>query len=70
MLDTSVISDMIKDPMGKVANQLEIEGESSVCSSIIVASELKCSVAKNGSKELSLRVDPALSAIEIFPSGH
>lgn len=67
MLDTNVISDLIKDPMGKVARQLEIEGESSVCSSIIVASELRYGVAKSGSKELSLRVDAALSAIEILP---
>lgn len=67
MLDTNVISDLIKDPMGKVARQLEIEGESSVCSSIIVASELRYGVARSGSKELSLRVDAALSAIEILP---
>lgn len=67
MLDTNVISDLIKDPMGKVARQLEIEGESSVCSSIIVASELRYGVAKSGYKELSLRVDAALSAIEILP---
>jgi tRNA(fMet)-specific endonuclease VapC len=67
MLDTNVISDLIKDPMGKVARQLETEGESSVCSSIIVASELRYGVAKSGSKELALRVNAALSAIEILP---
>ncbi len=67
MLDTNVISDVIRDPMGKVARQLEFEGESSVCSSIIVASELRYGVAKSGSRELALRVDAALSAIEIFP---
>lgn len=67
MLDTNVISDLIKDPMGKVARQLETEGESSVCSSIIVASELRYGVANSGSNELSLRVDAALSAIDILP---
>ncbi len=67
MLDTNVISDLIRDPMGKVADRLELEGESSVCSSIIVASELRYGVAKSGSKELSLRVDAALSAIDILP---
>jgi len=69
MLDTNVISDVIRDPMGKVAKQLELEGESSVCSSIIVASELRYGVAKSGSAELTLRVDAALSAIEILPFG-
>ena len=67
MLDTNVISDLIRDPMGKVARHIEIEGESSVCSSIIVASELRYGVAKSGSRELALRVDAALSAIEILP---
>ena len=67
MLDTNVISDVIRDPTGKVARQLEFEGESSVCSSIIVASELRYGVAKSGSRELALRVDAALSAIEIHP---
>ena len=67
MLDTDVISELIKDPMGKVARLLETEGESSVCSSIIVASELRYVVAKSGSKELSLRVYAALSAIDILP---
>lgn len=66
LLDTNVISDVIRDPMGKVAGQLEFEGESSVCSSIIVASELRYGVAKSGSRELALRVDAALSAIEIL----
>ena len=67
MLDTNVIFDLICDPMGKVARQLELEGESSVCSSMIVASELRYGVAKSGSEELALRVDAVLSAIEILP---
>lgn len=67
MLDTNVISDVIKDPMGKVAKRIELEGESNICSSIIVASELRYGVFKSGSTELALRVDAALSAIEILP---
>ena len=67
MLDTNVISDVIRDPLGKVAKQLELEGESSVCTSIIVASELRYRVLKSGSTELALRVDAALSAIEVVP---
>ena len=67
MLDTNVISDVIKDPMGKVAKLLEQEGESNVCSSIIVASELRYGAFKSGAPQLALRVDAALSAIEILP---
>lgn len=67
MLDTNVISDIIRDPVGKVALRLELEGESSICSSIIVASELRYGVYKSASKGLALRVDTVLSAIEILP---
>ena len=67
MLDTNVISDVIRDPLGKVAKQLELEGESSVCTRIIVASELRYRVLKSGSTELASRVDAALSAIEVVP---
>ena len=67
MLDTKVISELIRNLMGKVARQLESEGESSVGCSIIVASELRYGVAKSGSAQLASRVDAALSAVEIFP---
>lgn len=69
MLDTNVISDLIKDPHGPVASRLECEGESSVCCSIVVAAELRDDVAKAGSAALAKRVDAALSAIEIMPLG-
>lgn len=69
MLDMNVISDLIKDPHGSVADRLECEGESSVCCSIVVAAELRYGAAKAGSAALAKRVDAALSAIEIMPLG-
>ena len=38
-----------------------------MCTSIIVASDLRYGVLKSGSTELALRVDAALSAIEVVP---
>lgn len=66
MLDTNVISDVIRDPNGRTAAQLEDVGETNACCSIIVAAELRYGVAKLGSKQLARRVETALSALAII----
>ncbi len=50
-----------------VSRQIEKEGGSSVCPSIIVAAEIKYGVARSGSKQLAIRVDAALCATEVLP---
>lgn len=67
MLDTNVISDVMREPNGTVAARLEAEGENSVCCSIVVASELRYGAAKAKSQQLEQRVEAALSAIEVLP---
>jgi tRNA(fMet)-specific endonuclease VapC len=67
MLDTNVISDLIRNPTGRVATRLEETGETNVCCSIIVAAELRFGVAKVGSEKLAKRVEVALSAIPVIP---
>ncbi len=42
-------------------------GEETVCTSIIVAAELRFGAVKSGSKKLADRVDLILSALEILP---
>ena len=41
LLDTNIISDLLRNPAGKVAQQVKRVGESKVCTSIIVAAELR-----------------------------
>ena len=67
MLDTNVISDVMREPNGKVAARLEAEGENSVCCSIVVACELRYGAAKARSLKLKERVEAALSAIDVLP---
>ena len=50
-----------------MASRIAEVGEDSVCTSIIVAAELRCGAEKSGSKQLSERVDLLLSALEILP---
>ncbi|MGK9231632.1 type II toxin-antitoxin system VapC family toxin [Inquilinus limosus] len=67
LLDTNIISDLIRNPKGKAAERIAIVGEDSICTSIIVAAELRYGCAKRGSKRLLKAVEDLLSEIEVLP---
>jgi tRNA(fMet)-specific endonuclease VapC len=66
LLDTNIVSDLIKRPSGPVARKIAERGEGSVCTSIIVAAELRYGAAKSGSEALAHRIELLLSAFEIL----
>jgi len=41
LLDTNIISDLIRNPQGKAAKRIARAGEDNICTSIIVAAELR-----------------------------
>jgi tRNA(fMet)-specific endonuclease VapC len=67
LLDTNIISDLARRPRGPVADRIAKVGENSVCTSIIVAAELRYGAEKPASKQISERVELLLSALEILP---
>jgi len=67
LLDTNILSDLVRQPQGTVAARIAAEGEETVCSSIVVAAELRFGAAKSGFKKLAERIDLILSALEILP---
>ena len=67
LLDTNTLSDLIRNPQGPVAQRISSAGESAVCTSIIVAAELRFGAKKSGSLKLAGRVDLILSALIILP---
>jgi tRNA(fMet)-specific endonuclease VapC len=67
ILDTNILSDLLKHPAGAVRERITVVGEEAVCTSIVVACELRYGAAKKGSPALSTRVDQLLSAIEVLP---
>jgi len=67
LLDTNILSDLIRNPCGRVMEQIERVGENAVCTSIIVAAELRYGAAKANSRRLAERIDLILSALEILP---
>lgn len=67
LLDTSVLSHLIRQPQGPVAEGIARVGEANVLTSVIVACELRYGAAKRGSKRLSKQVDAVLGALTIRP---
>lgn len=67
LLDTNILSDLVRNPQGVVATQITKAGEETVCTSIIVAAELRYGATKSNSAKLADRVDLILSALEILP---
>jgi tRNA(fMet)-specific endonuclease VapC len=67
MLDTNIISDLIRNPQGKAAKRIAKVGEDAICTSIIVAAELRYGCAKSGSKRLLGAVEELLGEIDVLP---
>jgi tRNA(fMet)-specific endonuclease VapC len=67
MLDTNIISDLIKNPHGKAAKRIAKVGEDAICTSIIVAAELRYGCAKSGSERLLKAVEDLLAEIAVLP---
>ena len=67
MLDTNIISDLIRNPQGKAARRIAKVGEKALCTSIIVAAELRYGSAKSGSTRLIRAVEGVLAEIEVLP---
>ena len=67
MLDTNIISDLIRNPHGKAAKRIAKVGEDSICTSIIVAAELRYGCAKSGSERLLKAVEDLLGEIAVLP---
>jgi tRNA(fMet)-specific endonuclease VapC len=67
MLDANIISDLIKNPQGRAAKRIANVGEDNICTSIIVAAELRYGCAKSGSKRLLKAVEDLLDEINVLP---
>ncbi len=67
LLDTNIVSDLIRNPQGKVTARIAKIGEEMVCTSIIVAAELRYGVAKRASARLAAQLESVFRGLEILP---
>ncbi len=67
LLDTNMLSAIIKQPTGEVAQHLLLLDASQVTTSIIVACELRFGAAKKNSLVLTQRVEQLLAIMTVYP---
>ena len=67
LLDANILSDLVRNPNGQVAQNIRRVGESQICTSIIVAAELRYGLEKKQSPKLMAQVTAVLDSIEIMP---
>lgn len=67
LLDTNIISDVIRSPDGPAARRIERVGPKEIFTSIVVAAELRYGCAKKGSSKLLTRVESILETIPVLP---
>lgn len=67
LLDTNILSDLVRNPKGAVASRIRRVGEGNVCTSIIVSSELRYGARKKGSTPLEKRVEALLGLMAVLP---
>lgn len=65
MLDTNIVSELIRNPAGRAAQRAKEAGDA-VCVSIIAAAELRYGCAKKGSRPLLRRVEQFLAVVPVL----
>ena len=67
MLDTNVVSNLVRRPAGEVAQRVAALAPGSFAISVIVAAELRYGAERRSSARLTKQLGAVLSAIEVLP---
>lgn len=67
LLDTNILSDLIRNPRGRVTERIRAVGQEQVCTSIIVAAELRYGAQKRTSPRLTAQLEAVLGALDVLP---
>ncbi len=66
LLDTNILSDLVRHPAGKIAQRIKAVGEERICTSVVVAAELRYGAYKKGSVRLTNQLEVILSGLDII----
>ena len=67
LLDTNILSHLVRQPQGVIAQRIARVGEDKICTSIIVACELRYGAARRAAGKLTRQVEAVLGAMEVLP---
>ena len=66
LLDTNIVSDLLRHPRGRVAQQIAAVGVQAITTSIVVACELRFGAVKSGASRLIQHLDLILQRLPIL----
>lgn len=69
LLDTEIVSHLVRHPQGRIAEHVRKVGEAQVCASIIAAAELRHGATKKGSQRLTAQLETVLGVLDVLPFG-
>lgn len=69
LLDTNIVSHAARNPRGELAARIAACADEQLCTSIIVAGELRYGLIKKGSQKLTASVEAVLNGLTIEPLG-
>ncbi len=67
LLDTNIVSDLVRNPQGPAARRLALVGDANVCTSIVVAAELRYGAIKKASPRLTDQLEAVLGVMDVLP---
>ena len=67
LLDTNILSAIVKQPAGLLAQKIAALSRETFCTSIVVASELRYGTYRKGSAKLTVQVEKVLAGVDILP---
>jgi tRNA(fMet)-specific endonuclease VapC len=67
LLDTNILSELIRQPDGAVASKIAEVGENAITTSIIVAGELRYGARRRGSPRLTSKIELLLTLVPVLP---
>ena len=65
MLDTNIVSELARNPQGGASERIAEVGPDAICTSIVVAAELRFGCAKKGSAKLTAQIEAILDSIPV-----
>jgi len=66
LLDTNILSDLVRHPHGPISDRIKEVKERNICTSIVVAAELRYGAAKKASSRLTVQLEAVLHAIDVL----
>lgn len=67
LLDTNIVSDLVRNPSGAITACIGRVGEAAICTSMVVACELRYGAEKKASPRLTEQLERVLAVLPVLP---